>query len=400
MIEQKFLKLLLNNKFYEEVKEKIPKDTFADFPRKLLEGIIACQERLHRDLQIDEVKEIYFAENSGLTTAQKHAFELLCDNIKLSEDLKIDTGKLILEGLWKAELGKEIVRVGAEYINGNITDLNELDKLSKRFSSITTDEFEKPITTSVGNIISVLDSRPSWKINLPTINEYLGGMSGGEFLVLLARPESGKTACLTHLVSAPGGFASQGASVHIICNEEPAIRTMIRHVSAYTGMTKEEIILYPEKAEQEFSKIGRNIHIVDDVTMTMGKLDKYCRIKKPDVLIVDQLDRVSISGTFESDHQKLAEIYSYFREILKVYNVAGIGVCQASAEAEGKSKVHYSHAEGSKTAKGACADVVLGIGCVTDSSDVRYFNLSKNKLTGWHGAVAVKIVPKLSRYAV
>jgi len=141
------------------------------------------------------------------------------------------------------------------------------------------------------------------------------------------------------------------------------------------------------------------------VTMTLGRLDAYCRRFKPDVLVVDQLDRVSASGEFASSHERLGEIYSKFREICKLHNTLGIGVSQASAEAEGKTVVTYFHSEGSRTAKGATADLVIGLGMspITDESSsqenyIRYVTASKNKLSGWHGTIACKIVPQLSRY--
>ena len=43
-------------------------------------------------------------------------------------------------------------------------------------------------------------------------------------------------------VAAPFGFAEQGAKIHAFINEEPAIRTQMRAISCYTGMTREEII--------------------------------------------------------------------------------------------------------------------------------------------------------------
>lgn len=358
-----------------------------------------AHEKLGRDISIDELKELHFSWQPGLTTSQRNAIEILIDNIRISPELKADAGKLILQGLYRASLGRKIIKLGADYVNGDLEDLTELVKLSSSVTTTFDDRFETPITTDVNQLLGELASQSNWKFNMPTLNEHLNGMSEEEFMVILARPEAGKTAFLTHIVSAPGGFAEQGAKVHILCNEEPAKRTMLRHMMAYTGMTKAEIEAKPDVANEKFAKIKDNIIMSDDVTMTLSKLDKYCSINKPDILIVDQLDRVSSSGMYESNHEKLAEIYSFFRETLKRHKIFGIGVSQASAEAEGKSVVTFSQAEGSKTAKGACADVVLGIGLINDSSDTRFLHLSKNKISGWHGKVAVKIVPQLSRYA-
>ena len=68
------------------------------------------------------------------------------------------------------------------------------------------------------------------------------------------------------------------------------------------------------------------------------------------------------SGQFNSSHERLRELYRCLRELAKRHDCAVIGVSQASAEAEGKTRVDFSMMEGSKTGKAAEADVVLGIG--------------------------------------
>ena len=62
-------------------------------------------------------------------------------------------------------------------------------------------------------------------------------------MIAFARPETGKTAFWVSFVQDQMVSAEQGAKVHAFINEEPAIRTQMRAISCYTGMTREEIIL-------------------------------------------------------------------------------------------------------------------------------------------------------------
>ena len=90
-----------------------------------------------------------------------------------------------------------------------------------------------------------------------------------------------------------------------------------------------------------------------------------------------------------------------FREVCKRHNVFGIGISQASADAEGRTHVTYAMMENSKTGKAAEADLIIGIGKsdVADSSDTRrYLTISKNKLTGFHGNIPVNLESTTSRY--
>ena len=57
--------------------------------------------------------------------------------------------------------------------------------------------------------------------------------------------------------------------------------------------------------------------------------------------------------------------------------------------------------ENSKTGKAAEADLIIGIGSntMTDPTNVtRILNVSKNKITGWHGDPSVVIDRYISRY--
>jgi len=187
-------------------------------------------------------------------------------------------------------------------------------------------------------------------------------------------------------------------------NEEPAARTMIRAMSSFTGLTREEIFEDPHFVAQEWKVIKDHVEMYDAQGTSIEQIDAYCENHKPDVLVVDQLDKVQVAGNFSRTDEKLREIYTQAREIAKRHDLALIAISQASADAEGKTKLNPSEMEGSKTGKFAEADIIIGIG-KHDSSGVdeepdytRHLTVGKNKITGWHGTVICEIQPKLSRY--
>ena len=220
-------------------------------------------------------------------------------------------------------------------------------------------------------------------------------------MIAFARPEVGKTAFYVSLAASPNGFCSQGANVHIVTNEEPARRTMVRAVSAYTGFTHEELYQNKTQARSQFSQIAPNITMIDKVDATIEWLNIYCEHKKPDILIIDQLDKINVNGNFARTDEKLRSIYTKFREICKRHSLFGIGISQASADAESKTNVTYAMMENSKTGKAAEADLIIGIGKsdITDNQDERrYLTISKNKLTGFHGNIVCNLDIARSRF--
>jgi hypothetical protein len=78
-----------------------------------------------------------------------------------------------------------------------------------------------------------------------------------------------------------------------------------------------------------------------------------------------------------------------------------IAISQASAEAHDRDHISFNMMENSKTGKAAEADLIIGIGNNTSNDPTntnRILNVSKNKITGWHGDPTVKINRYISRY--
>jgi len=166
-------------------------------------------------------------------------------------------------------------------------------------------------------------------------------------------------------------------------------------------MTREEISENIEKAKIEWDKIKSNVKIVDTVNWDLDQVDDYCEKNKPNILIIDQLDKVSVRGNFARTDEKLRAVYTGAREIAKRHNCCVIALSQASADAQGRAELTFDMMENSKTGKAAEADLIIGIGQqnVVDSQAVlRTLCVSKNKITGWHGRIDCEINPFLSRY--
>ena len=217
----------------------------------------------------------------------------------------------------------------------------------------------------------------------------------------LARPEVGKTAFWVSLVAGPNGFAEQGANVHAFINEEPAVRTQMRAISCFTGLNKEQIIEDKVKTHEEWKKIKDNIKMIDTVDWTIQDIDSHCEKYKPDIIIIDQLDKINVSGTYARTDEKLRAVYTSAREIAKRRACVVIAISQASAEAHDRDHISFNMMENSKTGKAAEADLIIGIGSntMTDPTNVaRILNVSKNKITGWHGDPSVVIDRYISRY--
>ena len=401
-MEQQLIKLLMHKEFFDANKSRVMRSMFPSELADLYDTIISGHSSYERDLSSQEVREIYRVSNPTATRAKRDAVAEVLVDIEQLPKMGKDVASDVLKKMWQQEIGRNIADMGLAIMEGSPEKIQDVKALiEKSQDGFVPEDDVTPVTTDVDTLLEYVDNEDCWEFNIPSLAKSVRGGKAGEFMIAFARPEVGKTAFYVSLVASPNGFCSQGADVHIITNEEPARRTMLRAVSAYTGYNDKQIYANRSQAREKFKEIASQITMVDNVDASIEWLDKYCSDKKPDILIVDQLDKLNVMGSFARTDEKLRSIYTKYREVCKRHNLFGIGISQASADAEGKTNVTYAMMENSKTGKAAEADLIIGIGKsdITDNADKRrYITISKNKLTGFHGKLICNLDTDLSRY--
>ena len=402
MIEKELINLLLKKDFYEENKGRVTKEMFTNGTGNLYETISRAHDDSEKDLSLEEVSTLHTeVYNPALTRTAKENFSSLINEIKEQEIPNKKIAGNILKAMHKRNIAQQIAVAATEIYNGKDQDLSSIQSFIDQSNETDKQQYDY-VTSDITNLIDSLKDNTKWKFNLHPLKEKVNGVGEGNLLVIFARPESGKTAFWVNLVSGIDGFASQGAKVCALINEEPAIRTQMRLINAHTGMTFEEIREDTKKAKEKWSEISNNIKILDTVDWSLEQVDSFVAKEKPDVVIIDQLDKVYVSGNFSRTDERLRAIYTGAREIAKRRNCCVIAISQASADASGKLDITVDMMENSKTGKAAEADVIIGVGFrnkLDTDKELRSLAVSKNKITGWHGMIPCIIIPELSRYA-
>ena len=401
MIEKQLLKLLLNYEFFKEHECRLLRAMFPEGLNRLYETIVEAHKKYKTDLSEDEIFMLYKENNPTLTTAAKMNIEFLITELKEIALPKKELIADILLGLYRKEMGRQIATASLELIEGDVAQIPELKHLIAKLEKnvpLQTEVVE--VTADIEELIKLVQHTTKYNFNLVGLQEVVGGIGPGIFTIIGARPEVGKSAMWISLVAAPGGFLQQGAKVAAFINEEPAVRTKIRLVSALTGKTFSEIQATVEDTKKQCELLHTNLKIYDAVTLTIPQIEGYVEEFEPDIVVIDQLDKVEIAGTFNGTHERLREIYIRTRELGKRFNVAPIAISQLSAEAEGKLNVTLDQFENSRTGKAAEGDLILGIGMRHGGEDetIRQINVLKNKITGIHTHPITRLRSEISRY--
>jgi len=403
------LRTLLTKEKYDKLKSEIDVSIFQNGAREIYKTI----SNTYRDnpnitqINFSDLKLAYFNTYYPNTSyaSQKSIHELI-DSVERQEEPSDDVVATALKSMYRIKKADELARICLDISNNpSSTSLKQVEKFMANIDEEQTQQESEAVTKDVDKIIEALQEQGEFKFNLPSLQTATNGIGRGNFMVIIARPETGKTAFWVSLVASTGGFAWQQKKVSIFANEEPAIRTQMRLLNSSTGLERSSILNGSRDiAKEKWATISPYIDNFDCVGKTMDDLDEYCSTNDVDILIIDQLDKINVAGKYNATHEKLREVYTQSRELAKRHNILVIGMSQASAEAQGRSRVTFSTMENSKTGKAAEADIILGIGKEDEEENfmddcVRFVTLSKNKLTGNHKEFEVILRPTISRFA-
>lgn len=402
-MEKGLLLLSLNRDWFSRNKGRLLPEFFSGELQPLFATIKKAYSKYDRDLSLEEVLALHRADNPSMTVAAKQDLAELEFDLKREKPFGADLAEDVLQKLWLQEIGRRIAESSlamATEAKNTLPDIQRL--LEEHGENIGTDHVEYG-SMELDDILALDAERVGWQFNIRPLHKMVGPLCPGDFVIVAARPDVGKSAFPISLAVAPDGWCHQGASVHILANEEVYTRHKLRAVSAAAQMTKEDVKADPFKAHEAWNQVKDNFRVFDGSGWTMDRIDAYCKKVNPDIMVIDMMDKVEVGGSFTRTDEMLGEAYRQAREIAKRHACVVIGLSQLSAEAEHKSQVHHSQLAGSKTSKAAEADLIVCIGKHAPQENAepdkhRFLNVTKNKLTGKYGTVVTVLDPALTTY--
>ena len=406
MIELALIRSLMQKDFYDEHKgSRCPDRLFSKDVRKIKGTLDQAMSKHERNLSLTELQALFFSDNGTMTSANKTSYEVLFNKLSKEEPMNNDIAKEVLSKLFQQMVGEEIANLGFDYVNGTKSNLEPLRNILDSYQDDFTPSFKfEGDDISFDTLVDHLNVKYQWKFNIPSLARRVEGLSGGHFVIVGARPNTGKTSFHASIIASEGGFIDQGAKCVVLCNEEAYKRVGLRYLYCKSNMSSDQVLENRKVALSRYEPVKQLLSIKDATDKRMDYVEQLAKSVNPDIIVLDMGDKFASMGSERSDiYLKEAAIHA--RNIAKKYNCAIIWMSQLSAEAEGKINVNQSMLEGSKTGKAAEADLMLLISKNPDiegqdSNDPqRHIRLAKNKLTGWHGTVHVELDVETGRYS-
>ena len=406
MMELALIRTMLDKEFYDNHKGiRCPDKIFSKDARKIKQTLDYAMETYEKSLTPTELEALFFVNNTSMTTANKQIFGELFHKVAREKPLSQDIATDVLSKMFQQVVGEEIANIGFDYVNGSRTGLEPLRNILNDYE----DNFLPKLTvdwddTSLDTILRLNDLQSKWKFNIPSLAREVEGVSPGHFVIIGARPNTGKTSFHASTLAAPNGFVHQGAKCMVLCNEESYERVAARYLSAATSMSMDEIKTNMAVAAMRYDKVDKNIFVKDSTGKDMSWVEAIVKAYEPDIVVIDMGDKFAM-GKGERTDLFLKEAAIHARNIAKAHQCVIMWMSQLSADAEGLIEPDQSMLEGSKTGKAAEADLIIMVSKNKrvegddDAETQRHLKIAKNKLKGGsHARVTCQLDGDRSQY--
>lgn len=233
------------------------------------------------------------------------------------------------------------------------------------------------------------DSGLHWR--LPCLNESMRPLRGGDFGIVAARVDAGKTSFITDNVTFMAPQLPEGQRVVWLCNEGPGKRIMARCYQSALNMTMEEMqaLRHAGRLKSAYATavggISRIVvHNIHD--MAMHDVEAILDKERLGLVIVDMADNIRYEGDISNGGQRtdqfLESMYQRWRNLSVKYDVPILATSQVSGDGEGLCYPTQTMLKDSKTGKQGAAEFIVTIGKSNDPmlEASRFIGLTKNKL--------------------
>ena len=260
-------------------------------------------------------------------------------------------------------------------------------------------------------------SSSGYEWRLDVLNRSLGPLRTGNFIIVAARVEVGKTTFLASEVSYLAQQLPKDRPVVWVNNEEESTVVFFRIVQATLGQESKVIIADSKAAMEQYTTLmGGNkdkIRVTKDMN-NIRDLETLFREVNPGLIVFDQLDKVDGFKADDREDIRLGKIYKWARELARSYGpvIAASQLSATAVDMKDPPFIGLDALRGSKTDKPGEADVVITLGKYKEPKSpeeeiIRTLNVPKNKLPGGgskqmeserHGQYLITIDPIRARF--
>lgn len=308
---------------------------------------------------------------------------------QIQKDVDDDVYRSITQEIFKQSLAARLQHSIDEYMEGDnpeiAFDLNQALEDYKKQANV---KIESYLDIDIADILAEENNEDGYEFRLKALRNYMRGLRPGDFGILAARPDKGKTTLLASEVTYLAPQIPKDRNVLWLNNEGPGRRIIPRLYQAALGITHSEMSRRLQEGtlvDEYQAVIGGDRHkirVKDIHGLHVGQVEGIIEQNNAEIVIYDMID--NIKGFTDAARTDLAleRMYQWARESAVKYGHVGIATSQISSEGDGLLYPTLGMLKDSKTGKqGACDfQIMVGASNAPEYANYRYIGLPKNKL--------------------
>lgn len=288
-----------------------------------------------KDINYIELSQRMADENTSVESVREFIAE--CVSANTSSAYVPSLAKAIIDDYKRSE-----AKALSSTIDINKPDIDsEIAKAIEHLESLVTERKEN-LHTMAEIVDAVSDNYFSDKeikrinVGFQRIDNVFGGLEGGEFIVIGARPGVGKSALVTQMIT---NMAFKGIKVGYFNLEMSESQIFERMVSrlARINMTRLRHAKYPledrngnelDRFKKSADKLKTDNICVVSGTIKVSEIKAKCRFRNFDIIIIDYLQLIKADREFQNRANEVGLISKSLKELAMELNVPIIALSQ------------------------------------------------------------------------
>lgn len=300
-----------------------------------------------------------------------------------------DTRRNLVSDLSENEMFMTLANMAERHAAGELPDamhrLTEIfDTHKKRlgFKEI------KYIDTPIGDLLQdeFDDTGISWRLDC--LNNSMRKLRGGDFGIIAARPDQGKTSFIASEVTHMAAQLPPDRNVIWLNNEGPGKRIIPRWYQAALNLSMtqmKELHADGKLVDMYRAAVGGRldrIRVFDIHGLTNTQVELLIEQNNPGIVVYDMIDNIRGFGDAARTDLALEHMYQWARERSVKYDCIGFATSQISNDGDNMRFPTIGMLKDSKTGKQGACDFQIMLGSTNDPGfqSSRFIGVVKNKL--------------------
>jgi replicative DNA helicase len=391
MIDIQLLRLMRTRADYNKVRDTVQVESMEAHTAKLIKAIDRYYKTHDTHDQLDFSVFIPFMERTVYPKMQEEDREVYRAIVKnMIKGYPDDaTRARIIHGLQDHNLAFNAFNLIENYNAGADIDIaHELQVLmDKRHSALDTLTIPE-VSENIDHLLDAITDDSGVKWRLACLQKSMRPLRGGDFGIIAARPDQGKTSFIASEVSYMAPQVEAGRPVMWLNNEGMKDSLQLRIMQAALNCTMTDLWNFKQEGTlytKYWEAVGGQNHICifDIHGWTYKQVENLIKDVNPSLIIYDMIDNIKGFGAAARTDLGLELMYQWARECAVKYNTISIATSQISSDGADTMFPNMGHLKDSKTGKQGACDFQIMIGSMENDpqfQNTRWLSAPKNKL--------------------